>query len=133
MIVDSSVWISSLRREDNPETVRLRQALQDGQPIRMLPVILQEVLQGADSPQRFIRWATEFSSTPCIQVADPAQTAVQAAQLYARCRWQGVSLRSAADCLIAASAIELNLPLLHRDRDFTSIASIEPRLLLVQP
>lgn len=133
MIVDSSVWISSLRHEDNPETACLRQTLQSGGNIRLLPVILQEVLQGADSPQRFDAWATQFLKIPCDRVVNPAQTAAHAAQLYARSRWQGITLRSAADCLIAASAIELNLPVLHRDRDFVSLASIDSRLLLIRP
>ena len=47
------------------------------------------------------------------------------------CRWQGLPVRSANDCLIAACAIEANEPLLARDRDFAQIARIEPRLKLI--
>ena len=50
--------------------------------------------------------------------------------LYARCRWQGITIRSPNDCLIAACAVEAGEPLLHADRDFERIAAIEPRLRL---
>ena len=62
---------------------------------------------------------------------DPRRTAVLAAGLYARCRWAGFTIRSANDCLIAASCIELGQPLLHRDSDFDRIAAIEPALSIV--
>ena len=56
------------------------------------------------------------------------ETARHAALLYARCRWRSITIRSPNDCLIAACAIEAEQPLLHADRDFERIASIEPRL-----
>jgi predicted nucleic acid-binding protein len=62
---------------------------------------------------------------------DAHETAREAALLYARCRWQGITIRSPNDCLIAACAIEAGLPLLHADQDFGHIASIEPRLQLL--
>lgn len=40
----------------------------------------------------------------------------------------GVTVRSANDCLIAASCIEFDEPLLHLDRDFERIADVEPKL-----
>lgn len=58
---------------------------------------------------------------------------VHAAGIYARCRWSGITIRSANDCLIAAECIELDQPLLHRDLDFTRIAAIEPALQLIDP
>jgi predicted nucleic acid-binding protein len=39
--------------------------------------------------------------------------------------------RSANDCLIATRAIFAGAPLLHHDRDFNLIASVEPTLVLV--
>jgi predicted nucleic acid-binding protein len=39
-------------------------------------------------------------------------------RLYARARWQRVAPRSPHDCLIAATAVDKRLPLLHDDRDF---------------
>jgi predicted nucleic acid-binding protein len=62
---------------------------------------------------------------------DPREAARGAAHLYARCRWAGVTPRSANDCLIATHAIHASMPLLHRDRDFGLIAGVEPKLMLV--
>lgn len=70
----------------------------------------QEVLQGENGPQHFLRLQE---------------------QLYARCRWQGITIRSPDDCLIAACALEAAQPLLHADRDFERIAAIEPQLQLI--
>ena len=46
----------------------------------------------------------------------------EAAQLY-RAAWRsGVTVRSGADCLIAACAIRYGIPVLHYDREFTLLA-----------
>jgi predicted nucleic acid-binding protein len=38
-------------------------------------------------------------------------------------RRKGCSIRSSTDCLIAAIAIDNQLPVWHRDRDFSAIAA----------
>lgn len=130
MIVDSSVWIDYLRSGRGRAADALDRALRE-RGVVLLPVILQEVLQGADSPQRFARWQQAFEALPVAVSADATLTATHAAGLYARCRWAGITVRSANDCLIAASCIELDEPLLHLDRDFERIAGIESRLRLI--
>ena len=45
-----------------------------------------------------------------------------AAALYRRCRRQGETVRKLADCLIAAVAIRAEIPILHNDRDFDTLA-----------
>ncbi len=130
MIADSSVWIDWLRGCAHPAVERLDRELRAGQ-IRLLPIVLQEVLQGAATPERFTTWHRAFDALPMAQTPDAAKTAVLAAGLYARCRWAGFTPRSANDCLIAASCIELSEPLLHLDRDFAAIARVEPGLRMV--
>jgi predicted nucleic acid-binding protein len=46
-----------------------------------------------------------------------------AATIYRSCRSQGETVRKLIDCLIAAVAMRANVPLLHLDQDFTSIAA----------
>ena len=46
----------------------------------------------------------------------------RAAALYRRCRWQGETVRKLLDCLIAAVAIRVGIPVLHNDRDFDVLA-----------
>ncbi len=131
MIVDSSVWIAYLRGDDVLEVGLLIDALDHGQPLWLTPPILQEVLQGADSPDRFNRWDRVLGELPMVIAPDPREAARAAAHLYARCRWAGVTIRSANDCLIATYAILSAIPLLHRDRDFNLIAKVEPKFMLI--
>jgi predicted nucleic acid-binding protein len=131
MLVDSSVWIAYLRGDNLVEVALLSEALKQGEPVWLAPPILQEVLQGADSPDRFTRWDRVLGELPMVIVPDTRKAARSAAHLYARCRWAGVTPRSANDCLIATHAIHASMPLLHRDRDFGLIASVEPKLMLV--
>jgi predicted nucleic acid-binding protein len=130
VLVDSSVWIAYLRGDPLIEVALLAEALEQGAPVWLAPPILQEVLQGADSSARFARWNRVLGELPMI-IPDPKEAARSAAHLYARCRWAGVTPRSANDCLIATHAILAGMPLLHRDRDFSLIAGIEPKLILV--
>jgi predicted nucleic acid-binding protein len=131
MLVDSSVWIAYLRGDNPVEVERLAEALEHGEPVWLAPPILQEVLQGADSPDRFSRWDRVLGGLPMIVAPDAREAAHSAAHLYARCRWAGVTPRSANDCLIATHAILGGMPLLHRDRDFALIAGVEPKLMLI--
>ena len=131
MLVDSSVWIAYLRGDNLHEVALLTEALENGQPVWLTATILQEVLQGADSPDRFTRWDRVLGELPLVNSPDTRTAARSAALLYARCRWAGVTPRSANDCLIAAHAIFARIPLLHLDRDFDLIAGVEPKLILV--
>jgi predicted nucleic acid-binding protein len=131
MLVDSSVWIAYLRGDDLVEVALLTEALEQGEPVWLTATILQEVLQGADSSDRFTRWDRVLGELPLVNSPDAREAARSAAHLNARCRWAGVTPRSANDCLIATHAIFANMPLLHRDRDFGLIAGVEPKLMLV--
>ena len=46
------------------------------------------------------------------------QTFLAAADMYRSLRRRGITIRKSVDCMIAAVAIEHDLPLLHNDRDF---------------
>ena len=130
MIADSSAWIEFLRATGSPQHLRLKRALARGQRVFMLDVVYQEVLQGAGGVAQFIQLQTLLDNATTWTSPDSRETARQAAMLYARCRWRGITIRSPNDCLIAACAVEAGEPLLHADRDFERIAAIEPRLRL---
>ncbi|HSV36124.1 MAG TPA: PIN domain-containing protein [Ramlibacter sp.] len=130
MIADSSAWIEYLRATGSATHLRLRQALLRLEPVLMLDVIYQEVLQGAGDASQFVRLQALLDEAATWVPADARDSARQAALLFARCRWRGITLRSPNDCLIAVHAIEAGEPLLHADRDFERIAAIEPRLQL---
>jgi len=88
-------------------------------------VTLQEILQGAQSPQALSTLRGRFGALPILAPQIP-RTYAEAGALYARCRWwQGYTPRSPHDCLIARIAVEPRVPLLHDDRDFERIAEVE--------
>jgi predicted nucleic acid-binding protein len=49
-----------------------------------------------------------------------------AAKIYMDCRKKGITLCSTIDCLIAETAIEHDLFILHNDNDFYAIARVAP-------
>ena len=108
----------------------LTTALSEPKSVWIAPPILQEVLQGADRPERFARWDRVLGELPLLVNLDARAAARAAAHLYARCRWAGLTPRSTNDCLIAVHAICSDMSLLHCDRDFEHIARVEPRLRL---
>ena len=90
MIADSSVWINWLRRGDSWALLRLDQALAR-RDVLMLPVILQEILQGAATEDRFRAWQRALAVLPVGLVTDPAATAV--AWFSARCHCHYLPMR----------------------------------------
>ena len=131
VLVDTTIWIALLRGHANAQVEQLRQLLLDGEAL-VSPVILQELLQGAASPEQMEKLRAHFLRLPILISKAAVATHVAAGALYARCRWNGITPRSPHDCLIAQTAIEHGVPLLHDDRDFEQIAQVDPRLLLVR-
>ena len=130
VLVDSTVWIDLLRGKVSRSVAVLRGLLEDGDAT-VAPVIVQEVLQGAASPESLAELAARFLALPLLEPRPGVATHAAAAALYARCRWRGVTPRSPHDCLIAQIAIEHRVPLLHDDRDFERLAEVEQRLDLI--
>jgi len=84
--------------------------------------ILQEILQGlADSPRKN-DLKEALLAMPRLNEPLPIESFLSAAEIYAEGRKRGYTIRSGYDCLIAAIAIEHDIAVWHRDRDFTSIA-----------
>jgi predicted nucleic acid-binding protein len=127
VLVDTTVWINWLRNSQDSAVLSLDKLLEEGDAV-LAPVILQEILQGAASAAALITLREQFEALPML--LPNAATYAEAGSLYARCRWQGITPRSPHDCLIARLAFENKVPLLHDDRNFEYIASIEPGLLV---
>jgi predicted nucleic acid-binding protein len=131
VILDTSAWIEFLRATGSRTDLKLQQAFASSTAIWMPEVVYREVLQGAKSVPDFMQLQAALDElTPYIS-PDPFELARSASLIYAQCRWQGITIRSPNDCLIAACAIEADMPLLHADRDFLTLASIDKRLKLI--
>ena len=131
MIVDTSAWIEYLRATGSATDKHLNQVLMQGGLVLVPPVVLQEILQGAKSPAHYLALQKEMDQVPVFEPDNLSDLHRLAGLLYARCRWQGVTVRSPIDCVVAACALEADMPLLACDRDFAAIVQIEPQLKLI--
>jgi predicted nucleic acid-binding protein len=132
-LVDTSVWIDFLRGRSATHVDVLKTLLQGEEVVGVAPIILQEILQGAESEERFEKWRAYFSELSCYMSENPIATHVAAARLYQHCRQNGKTPRSSNDCMIAQVAIEHGLVLLHNDRDFDAIAEVTSDLRIYRP
>jgi predicted nucleic acid-binding protein len=57
---------------------------------------------------------------------DEKKSYAAAARIYFDCRKKGITINSTVDCLIAQTAIENDLTLLHNDADFDRIQRVAP-------
>jgi predicted nucleic acid-binding protein len=131
VLVDTTVWIDLLRGQDTAAVANLQQLLRDGR-VATTPVVIQEILQGAQNPPSLLKLRQHFMALPLLEPLAGGASHAAAGELYARCRWQGITPRSPHDCLIAQIAIDHQCTLLHDDRDFVAITSVEPRLKLFE-
>ncbi len=120
LLADSSAWIEYLRATGSPVNVQVRDTIRAGEIVVTDPVIL-EVMAGVRRglEDRVLRLLSEQDYEPVAARVDW----LDAAAMYRACRRQGVTVRSAVDCLIAAVAIRRDIPVLHIDRDFGAIAT----------
>ncbi len=120
VLVDSSVWIAFLRDTGGPEVDLLEQLI-DERRAATTDVVLLEVLAGTTDEERAARLQRFLAGAELLRQQSPVD-AEHAAALYRACRRAGETPRSLNDCLIAAVALRHDVPVLHRDRDFTVLA-----------
>jgi predicted nucleic acid-binding protein len=123
-LVDTSVWIDFFRASANPSVERLKALLGTRVDVGVSATILQEILQGTADQQQFVKYRSYFETQPIYLPRDPVKTAIAAAQIYFNCRRQGITVRSSNDCVIAQTALEHDLILLHNDEDFRRIRKV---------
>ena len=90
-----------------------------------LPVI-QEVLQGFRDERAFDVAREAMISFPVVESPLEESVFMEAASLYRSARRRRFTVRSNVACLIATCAIRNGLEVLHRDRDFTTLAEVSP-------
>ena len=119
-IVDTSIWIDYFNSVKD-EKAELVNQLIDADQIIVLPVILQETLQGIKENKIFELTKELMLSYNFINI-DAIYSAIRPAELYRFLRQKGISIRKPNDCLIAAICIDNKIPLFHNDKDFDNIA-----------
>jgi predicted nucleic acid-binding protein len=121
ILVDTSIWIELING-------RLGRTLAADRLLEFVTCgpIVQEVLQGVRQASASDPFRDGFLAIPCLSDPLPCSAFLQAADIYRQGRQKGFTIRSSADCLIAAIAIENKVPVWHRDRDFDVIARYTP-------
>lgn len=121
MIVDTSVWIEFFRAPDSKASRWVADRIGDETSLVVPEMVLMELLIGTtDETTASVR--RRFLQRFSIQPLAPVRDAEDAAAIHRRCRRGGKTVRSLIDCLVAAMALRLDLPVAHRDRDFDVIA-----------
>ena len=126
ILVDSSVLIPYLRGDDTPAVERLVRIIEQKLPFGICFQVYLEVLQGAVGERDFERLREYLGSQSIYALAGDFDSYTQAARMYFELRRKGMTVGSSADCLIALTAIENGLYLLHDDADFDRIARVFP-------
>lgn len=129
ILVDSSVWVETLRHPDSPVFRHLEEILES--QACTCGVIIQEVLQGLEDPDAIREAHGRMSLLPCLET-DPSSY-LAAAHLFRRCRRRGVQVHT-VDVLIMILAVQHSVPIFTLDADFVRVASsLERGLKLYVP
>jgi len=121
ILVDTSVWVDVFRDATGNERNGLRTVL--GEDNVVLTRFNQlELLQGAREEREWTLLVSYLDGQEYLE-AGP-ETWRNAARIFFELRRRGLTVRSPIDCCIAQLALEHDALLIHRDRDFKTIADV---------
>ena len=132
MIVDTSAWVEYLRETGSPIHLALRASVRAGQPIATPAPVVAELLSGSRSELKAVKLLQLLNRFE-ILVPDSLRDYQGAARIYRTCRRAGFTIRSIVDCMVAATALGEDRPLLARNRDFDVIARHTELELVIPP
>ena len=118
-LVDTSVWIDFFADRESLQVEYLAKAISQGEDICLCDVVLTEVLQGISKPKQYQQTLVAMGALTFLPTT--RDVSILAADIYRSLRARGVTVRKTIDCIIAAVALENDVPLLHHDRDFDPI------------
>lgn len=133
ILVDTSVLIDYLRGAQNATVSAFDKILEKGFPYGINELIYLEILQGARTKEEYNQLQEYFETIPFYSLNLGIESYQKAAQMNMACRRSGITIRSTIDLLIAETAIENDLFLLHNDSDFTNMAKAIKELKIFKP
>jgi predicted nucleic acid-binding protein len=125
ILVDTSVWIEFFNGIGSGVVHLFEELIEAEEEVCISEYILTEVLQGFKNDRDFELARKHLLQFPIYSLKG-MHSYIQASQIYRRCRKEGITVRKTADCIIAQTAIENRLILLHDDADFDRIALVCP-------
>ena len=132
ILVDTSVLISYLKGQDGFKTDLFEKVISRGIPYGFSAYTYQETLQGARDEREWEQLRGYLSTQAIYFLPETLATFEKAALLHYRLRRHGVTIRGGIDALIALTAMEHNLFLLHDDRDFDGMSKWTPELKVLE-
>lgn len=131
VLVDTSVLIEYLKGRQTPKTALFTEILARDVPFGISVFTYQEVLQGARDEREYKRLREYLDTQAIYRLPEGTGIYEKAARLFFTLRRRGITVRGSIDVLIALTAMENNLMLLHSDHDFDAIASKTPTLKIL--
>jgi len=130
VLVDTSVLIGYLKGSSGKPYEILDEIIDKNIVFGICNHIYQEILQGVKTEKEYFQLKEYLDVLPFYDLHNGRKSYENAALLYIRCRKAGITIRSTIDLIIAQTAIENQLLLLHNDNDFINLSRIIPELKL---
>jgi len=128
ILVDTSVLIDFFNGASNDKVALLHRVIMNKLLYGISEYTYLEILQGAKNNKEYAKLNEYLLDMYIYLLPKTIEIYEDTAQIYFGLRRQGITVRSTIDVLIARTAIEYNLSLLHNDRDFDVMAAKMPRL-----
>jgi predicted nucleic acid-binding protein len=126
ILVDTSVLIDFLKGTKNKESRKFESILRMNIPFGINSFIFQEILQGAGSEKEYDLLKNYLATQRFYNPTDSVESFDKAAGIYMDCRKKGITIRSTIGCIIAVTALEHDLFLLHNDKDYVLMQKVIP-------
>ena len=123
ILVDTSAWVEYDRATGSPVDQRLTHLIGNEGPVAVTEPVIMEVVAGARDDRReqsLRRLLARFTLLRFDAVPDFDA----AVRIYRQCRRAGVTPLGMVDCMIAAVAWRLEVPVLAQDGDFDRVARV---------
>jgi predicted nucleic acid-binding protein len=124
IIVDTSILIEYLKGMEIPPYDRMDFIIDNDIPYGINNHIYLELLQGSKNESEYNILKEYLSSLPFYELKHGQKSYENTAQLHIKCREHGITIRSTIDLIIAETALENNLYILHNDNDYTNMAKV---------
>lgn len=128
ILVDTSVLIDYLKGVSNRKTALFQEVLDRGLPYGICDIVYLEVLQGARDEREYWELREYLESLRFYDLLFGRTSYERTARIHFDCRRAGRTIRGTIDLIIAQTAIENGLYLLHNDSDFDTISEVDEDL-----
>jgi predicted nucleic acid-binding protein len=123
ILVDTSAWVEFDRATGSAVDHRLLELIAGTDDVAVTEPIVMEVLGGARTDRRERDLRRLLDRFHLVRF-DPVVHFDGAVRVYRQCRQAGVTPRGMIDCMIAAVALDAEIPVLAQDRDLAQLSAV---------